>query len=220
MPQFYTAGQLASIIRKLAEMDIEDLGPDENSQNTYIFYYINIAMWHLARLANQVRYSDQLYIESDGYVTFQHSGQPITDMFEPLMILDPDGKPVQKRTADDAPKGWWREAENQEIHIRGFSLTAQPLAPGNYQLKYIKYPRPVTVKSDPLEFPPSGYNALIKEVLSLIKYSGNEFADAEYLDTKAKQAYGTLAQAAMSARGTGTTGQPISDTDVNRARGL
>lgn len=140
-------------------------------------------------------------------------------MFEPLMILDPNGKTVQKRTADDAPKGWFRDAENQEIHIRGFSLASQPLVAGAYTLKFIKYPKKVTISTDTVEFPPSGYQTLIQEVLSLIKYSSNSYGSAEYLDGQAKRGYGNVAQAAMSARGTGSSGQPLSMNDVNVARG-
>jgi|GEM_PF-2479706 len=219
MPNLYNAGQLASIIRKLGEMDIEDLGSDTDSQNTYIFYYMNLAMWELARLANQVKYSDMKTISADGYVTFQQNGADITNMFEPLMIFGPNGKPVPKRTADDAPLGWWREAENQEIHIRGFSAASQPLQSGQYQLKYIKYPKQVTLETDTVEFPPSGYMTLVKKTLSLIKYSKNSYGGAEFMDTQSKLSMGNLMQAAVSARGTGTTGQPIGENDLRIARG-
>lgn len=219
MPNLYNAGELATIIKKLAAMDTEDLGADNDAQNSYIFMYMNIAMFKLARLANQIKYSDSKTISADGYVTFQQAATDISNMFEPLIVFDPNGKPVQKRTSDDAPIGWYRDAENQEIHIRGFSATSRPLTAGSYQLKYIRYPKKVTITTDTVEFPPSGYDALIKEVLSLIKYSSNSYGSAEYLDGQAKQSYGNLLQGTMSARGTGSTGQPVGENDMRIARG-
>lgn len=217
MPNLYNSGQLATIIKKLGENDIEDLGADDDSKNTFIFYYLNIAMWKLARLAYNVANSDAKNLTTDGYVTFQRNGADIADLFEPLMIFDPNGRQVMKRSADDAPIGWWREAQNMEVHIKGFSAAgAQKLPAGNYQLKYIKYPKQVTLPDDAVEFPPSGYDSLIKEVLALIKYSKNSYAGAQYMETGAKTSYGAAAQGAQMARG---PYQPVGKQDVTDARG-
>lgn len=218
MPNLYNAGQLATIIQNLAEFDKEDLGPDDDSQKSRIYTYMNIALMKLAKIANQVAYSDSVTLSADGDVTFQRSGQPITDMFEPSVVKGPNGKPIQKRTSEDAPKGWWRESDNLPIHIQGFGATP-PLEAGEYTLKYIKYPKLVTILTDPVEFPPSGYDVLIKEVLSLIKYSKNSFSQAQYLDQQAKLGYNQVAQGAISARGTGSTGQPPSLADANVLKG-
>lgn len=219
MVTIYNAGEVLTIIRALGQNDVEDLGANETAQNTIIFQLMNVAMMKNARLFNQVKYSDSLTISSDGYVTFKQDGVNISNMFEPSTIFGPNGATIQKRTSDEAPKGWYRAAENQEIHIRGFSLASQPLTAGAYQLKYIKYPKRVTLSTDTLEAPPSGYDALIKDTLALLKLARNSYSGSEYMDAKAKQSYGALAQAAMSAGGTGTSGQPISAQDVTIARG-
>lgn len=218
MTQVYTAGQLALIIQKLGQKEIAELGNDDSTQKSYIYNFMNLAMMKLARLANQVVYSDALNIAADGNVTFQVNAADITNLFEPSEIFGPTGQQMQKRYTYDSPIGWYRDGENTSIHIKGFSYI-RPLVAGNYTLKYIKYPKLVTIDTDTVQFPPSGYMALVKEVLSLIKTSGNEMADAQYLDGGAKTDYGEIGQAAMSAKGTGSTGQPISAQDVQVARG-
>jgi hypothetical protein len=210
MTQIYNAGQLASIIEKMSEMDVYDLGEDPS---TYIYYYLNIAMMKLARVAYQVKFSDALAISGDGYKTFQIAGTDISDVFEPMVIYDSNEVEVQKRTAYSAPKGWWRESDNLPIHVRG-------LAAGNYTLKYVKYPARVSIASDPIEFPPSGYDVLIKEVIASIKYSKNSYGGAEFADAQAKKSMGLALQGSVSARGTGTTGQPPGPVDSQTARGL
>lgn len=221
MPNLYNAGQLAAIIQDLAQFDKEDLGPDDDSQKSKIYTFMNIAMMKLAKIANQVVYSDAKTLNADGFVTFQRGGVDISDMFEPMLVKGPNGKPIQKRTSEDAPTGWWRESDNLQIHIQGFTVTPQGLTAGSYTLKYIKYPSLVTIDSSAVEFPPSGYDALIKEVLSLIKYSKNSFGQAQYLDVAAKTGYNQVVQGSMSARGTGSTGQPpgLNDAKVLRGEG-
>lgn len=210
MANIYNAGQLASIIEKMSEMDVYDLGDDPS---TYIYYYLNIAMLKLARVAYQVKFSDALTVSGNGYKTFQIAGTDISDMFEPMVIYDSNDNEIQKRTAYSATRGWWRESENLAIHLKG--LTA-----GDYTLKYIKYPARVTIASDPVEFPPSGYDTLIKEVVALIKYSKNSYGGAEFADSQAKKSMGLAIQGSISSRGTGSSGQPPGPVDVSTARGL
>lgn len=221
MPNLYNAGELATMIKKLAAMDAEDLGSDDDSQNSYIFYYMNIALMKLAKLANQIKFSDAKTISADGYVTFQQSSTDITNLFEPMMIYNPaaaspSSSEIVKRTSETAPFGWYRDADNLEIHIRG--IGSKYIA-GSYQLKYIAYPKKITLTTDAVELPPSGYDTLIKEVLSLISYSSKSLGSAEFYDGQAKKSYGNLAQGTISARGTGSTGQPLGMNDVNIARG-
>lgn len=212
MAAIYNAGQLATIIKKLAVMDLEELGPDDDTQNSYIFQFMNIALMKLARLAYNVEISDALTISATGNATFLLSGASITNMFEPLTILDSSDNEVQKRTSYSAPKGWWRYANNQPIHVKG-------LTSGSYRLVYIRYPALVTLPTDSVDIPPSGYDALIKEVVSLIKLAPNSYAGSEYVGGLAKQAYGEVTQGAISARGTGNSGQPPSIQDAITARG-
>jgi hypothetical protein len=222
MPNLYNAGQLASIIIKLGEKDIDDLGSDVDSQQSYIFYYMNLAMMELAKLADVSVESDAMALSSDGIVTFTRSGSAITDMFEPKRIMYTQGstiKTLQKRTADEAPIGWWRESQNSDIHIRGFAATSQPLPATTYTLKYLKYPKQVTIATDEVEFSPSGYMTLIHRVLSLIKYAKNSYQGIEIMDQKAKAGYNNLVQGAISARGTGTSGQPLGIADATQAKG-
>lgn len=212
MSYIYNSGQIATIIIKLAEMDIPDLGADSTTQNSYIYQFMNIAMMKLAKVAFIVTYSDVLAISANGQYIFKKNTAPIVDMFEPQTILSSTDTPLLHRNSYEASTGWWRDSQNQEIHLRG--VTA-----GNYTLKYLKYPARVTLDTDTVEFPPSGYDALIKEVLSLIKYTKNSYGGADFMDAKAKVALGEAVQGAISARGTGSTGQPPGAADTQIGRG-
>ena len=117
MPSLYSAGELATIIKKLAAPDLEDVGTTDDEQNEYIFRYLNIAMFKLVRLAAPAVYSDSQTLSADGYVTFQRNGEDIKDMFEPRYINGPDGREIQKRTSENAPKGC-------SLHCR-YSITVQ-----------------------------------------------------------------------------------------------
>lgn len=209
MTAIYNAGQLATIIKKLAQMDMEELGPDDDTQNSYIFQFMNIVMLKMARMAYNVEFSDAKTISVDGYVTFQLNGVDISNLFEPLSLLDSDENEVTKRTSYSAPKGWYRESNNLGVHVRG-------LTSGTYSLKYIRYPNLVTLTTDTVEIPPSGYDALIKDVIALIKLAPNSYAGSEFAGGLAKESYGEVTQGAMSARGTGT---PPNTRDTMTARG-
>jgi hypothetical protein len=214
MPNIYNAGQLATIIAKAAEMDVPDLGADSSAQNSYIYSFLNIIMMKYFRVAYQEMFSDALNITQSGYVQFKSGGQIITDMAEPEKILDmgtANEIEIQKRSSYSAPVGWWRGGQNQDIHVRGLN--------GNYKLVYIKYPARVTIDTDTIEFPPSGYDLLIKETVSMIKYVKNSYAGSDYFDSKAKVALGEAVQGAISARGTGSSGQPPGSADALTGRG-
>lgn len=212
MPNIYNSGQLATIIQNLAQNEMADLGATDALQKSAIYSLMNVAMMKLARIAYNTTYSDVLAISTDGFKTFQVGSQPIVNMFEPLVVLTSTDQEVQKRTSYSAPTGWWRDSQNLEIHVRGLTV-------GNYTLKYIRYPKLVTLDSDTVEFPPSGYDALIKDIMSLVKLTRNSYAGAEYMDGKSKVSLGEVTQAAMSAKGTGSSGQPIGTVDLATARG-
>jgi hypothetical protein len=218
MPNFYNAGQLFTIISGICSMEMEDLATDPQGQKDAVYRLMNISLWKMPRVSYLSQYSEQLNVTIDGYVTFKYSSQDISDMFEPQIIFQPNGQPLQKRTSDDAPIGWWRESQNLPIHIRGFTSYA-PLTVGNYQLKYLKYPKQVTIDGDAIEIAPSGYYELIFDVCRLIKLSRNSYGGAEFMGQKADQALGSSVQGAISARGTGSTGQPPSAADVQNVRG-
>lgn len=219
MANLYNAGQLATIITKMGENDVPELG---TLPNTYIYLYLNIIMMKYARIADVVKYSDPLVMSADGEKIFTQAGNAITDMFEPMQIYDPANPSsirIDKRTSDEAPKGWWREANNTEIYIRGFSLASQPLAAGSYILKYKKYPARVAIDGDIVEFSPAGYDVLIKETLAMIKASRNSYGGMEVMDRMAKVSLGEATQAAQSAKSTGSTGTPIGPVDTAIGRG-
>jgi hypothetical protein len=214
MANIYNAGQLATIIKDLARMDLEELGADDDSQNTAIFRFMNIVMQKMARMAYNVEFSDAKAINSDGYQVFDRNESPITDLFEPLTIVDttPQENEMQKRTSYSGPKGWWRESNNLGIHVRGITS-------GSYKLKYIRYPKLVTLATDDVEIPSTGNEALIMDVVSLIKLVPNSYGGSEFTGARAKQAYGGVTQGAVSARGTGNSGQPPGPNDTAVARG-
>lgn len=213
MANIYNAGQLATIILKAAEMDVPDLGADSTTQNSYIYQFLNLVLMKYARVAYVETFSDTLAISTNGYVQFMTGNALITDMFEPEKILDMDNgeAEVQKRTSYSAPSGWWRGAQNQDIHVRGLS--------GNYKLVYLKYPARVTLDTNVIEFPPSGYDMLVKEVVSMIKWAKNSYGGADFFDSKAKVSLSEATQGAVSARGTGSSGQPPGPNDTQIGRG-
>jgi len=213
MAYIYNAGQLATIIIKAAEMDVPDLGADSPTQNSYIYQFMNLIMMENARIAYQEIFSDTLNITTDGYVQFKTGSALITDMFEPEKLIDMGNNEaeVQKRTSYSAPKGWWRGAQNQDVHVRGLS--------GNYELVYLKYPARITLDTDVVEFSPSGYSFLVKQVVSMIKWVKNSYGGSDFFDAKAKMSLGDATQGAISARGTGSSGQPPGPADTLVGRG-
>jgi hypothetical protein len=224
MPSFYNAGQLFTIISSLCQNEMQDLGTDSDpttgqsqSQKDAVYRLMNVCLWDMPRVVYWSQYSDQLNLSADGYFTFQYKSTDISDMFEPQMVLQPNGQPLQKRTSDDAPIGWWRESQNLQIHIRGFT-SYDPLIVGNYQLKYLKYPKQITIDADEVQIAPSGYNQLIFNVCRMIKLSRNSYQGADFMGNQADKALSQALQGAISARGTGSTGQPPSDADVQNVR--
>lgn len=215
MSNIYNAGQLGTIIKQMAQNDVPDLGSD-TLQSSFIYMYLNLALQELARLAYLVTFSDALAVNSTGWYNFLKSTASIaTTLFEPQVILpypESGSTTYIKRTAYEAPTGFWRESHDQGIHIKG-------LPAGNYTLKYLRYPKQITLDTDIVEMPSSANATLCKTVVGMIKLSKNSYEGQQIMDASAKQSMGLAAQGSISARGMGTTGQPLGSADVAIARG-
>lgn len=162
------ASDLVPTIKKLAESYLEEIGDEDGVQNSFIFQYLNQGLRRLAHLAYQQKDSDALYISSDDYHIFTIGGSPITNMYAPLRILDPQGRDMQKRVSFADTRGWWREATNTNIHIKGYALATNPLPAGNHILQYLAYPAPVISLQSAVQFPDSGSMGLCYYVAGLI----------------------------------------------------
>jgi len=208
----WNAGQILTVVRTVNKMDIDYLGPDESSQNQMLIQFMNVALWKLARLCYNTEISDVLTISGDGPVEFEKGNSPITNMFEPLRIVDVNtGSEMPKRPAYTSARGWYCEAPNRTIDIRGFT--------GDFQLHYIRYPRQVTKENDQVDCPESGYSALINEISAQVKLVKNFYDESAAAQTAAQAGYPTITQAAISARGPSSGGNPPSFRDVDNARG-
>jgi hypothetical protein len=215
MPSFYNAGQLFTIISSICQNEMQDLATDIQGQKDAVYRLMNVSLWKLPRVVYWSQYSDPLTLSADGYLTFKYQTTDIADLFEPQMILKPNGQELMKRNFDTGPIGWWRDSQNSQIHIRGFSAVP-PLVAGNYQLKYLKYPKQVTIDGDEVQIAPSGYQELIFDVCKLIKLSRNSYQGAEFMGQHANQSLSAAVQGSISGRGT-TIGQPPSIADAQIA---
>ncbi|PZD95237.1 hypothetical protein DNH61_11800 [Paenibacillus sambharensis] len=81
------------------------------------------------------------------------------------------------------------------------------------------FQQPVTQAADPVDCPESGYQTLIMEISSQVKYVKNFYNEADAMVGAAKTGYAGITQAAISARGPSSGGQPPSYDDVQKARG-
>lgn len=162
------ASDLVPMIKGLAASYLEEIGDEEGVQNSFIFQYLTHALRRLAHIAYQEKDSDALYISSDDYHIFQIGGSDIADMYAPLRILDPNGRDMQKRVSFADTRGWWREATNTKIHIKGYALATNPLPQGNHILQYLAYPATVASLESPVQFPDAGSMGLCYYVAGLI----------------------------------------------------
>jgi hypothetical protein len=202
-----TAGQLATVIKKMCAMDVAELGDVDSTQNTYIYDYMSRALKELASLAYVVKITDSLNIVADGFITFTLAGSNITDLYEPIRIVDSNGNEVLKRTFFSAPKGWWRESANSPFHVKGLS--------GNYVLHYKAYPTEITYDNQIPDFPESGYMVLCYYTAGMIKESKNFYEESAAMYSKAKERMKLLVKANEDGRGT-MGGRPpmVSDIDL------
>jgi hypothetical protein len=208
----WNAGQILTVVRTVNKMDIDYLGPDQSTQDQTLIQFMNVALWKLARLMYNTEISDVLTVSGDGPVTFQKGQAAITNMFEPLRIIDVNtGSEMPKRPAYTSARGWYCEAPNRKIDIRGFT--------GDFELHYIRYPRQVTKSDDPVDCPESGYHALINEISAQVKLVKNFYEESSAAAGNAQAGYPMVTQAAISARGPSSGGNPPSFRDVDKARG-
>lgn len=169
MPK-YTAGELASMIKKNARMDLAVLGSSATEQNTYIFYYMTEALWKHAGLVTYKRTSEPLVVVESGPVTFRIGDAAVDDMYTPMYILNADGFKLERRLSiDDMSDGWFRESFNDAIDIRGA---------GTYRLVYRAYHPKIANETDELMWPQTSYSILMYETIGKIKQSKNDDAGA------------------------------------------
>ena len=191
-------------IRNLAVNELGDLADDEGSQNEAIFRFVTIVLRKRARQAYNAAFSDTLNITADGFQTFLKDAVAVTDLFEPLAVYDNAGRATNKRTAFDAPIGWWRESDNLNIHTKGMT--------GNHQMKYIRYPLLVDAAGDTVEYPLAGQWDLIMDVVALIKLPKNFYQE---FDAIKKEATGTATvKASIAAKGTNSSPPSLTDREV------
>jgi hypothetical protein len=204
----YSVGELTSMIKKEARMNLALLGNTESDQNTYIWYYMTLAMWKYVSLAFVVRTSDALVVSADGFVTFKRSAVNIEDLYEQLRILTPDeatGTELTKRTSFAAGRGWWRESANSQIHIKGS---------GTYVMQYKAYPAKAAIADQILEWPATSYDLLMFETIGKIKESKDDAAGATAAYAVADKLIPILVKANADAQGT-TGGRPPSMNEVS-----
>jgi hypothetical protein len=203
------ASDLVPTIKKLVESYLEEIGDGAAEQNSNIFMYLNQGLRKLARLAYQERDSDALYISSDDYQIFTIGGNAITNMYAPLRILDPQGRDMQKRVSFADTRGWWREATNVNIHIKGYALATNPLPAGNHILQYLAYPGTIASLESRVDFPDVGSMGLCYFVAGLILESRPSAKDlANHYYGLADGYWEIVELANMEGRGT-SSGGPV-----------
>lgn len=193
-------------IRRLSVNELGDIGNSEIEQNEAIFSFTNIVLDKRARQAYIEEFSDALNITADGDYTFLLSGVAITDLYEPLAVhvTNKYGKPIQTRTAFDAPTGWRRESNNQPVNIRGVT--------GLHVLKYLRYPAQITASTDPVEFPRAAKWDLIFDVVGMVKQVKNYYDEATAMRNLAT---GTATvKASISSRGSNSGPPSILDKET------
>lgn len=200
----YTAGQLATIIKMAAKKDMPDFG-DDDEQNTYIFYWLNLYMFQFAKAIRKTKTSDALTISANGYVDFLVSGQVIADMYEPYQILDANDKAAAKRTSfDNTSPGWYREDAFSQVHVRGLT--------GAHRLKYIKYPDPITLSTQVPEIAPASYAEVVSWIVGKLKITKNYLEESQALLNDAQSV--NLAKVKASQSGMGTNAQQPGPDDA------
>lgn len=192
-------------IRRLSVNELRDIGNSEIEQNDAIFSLTNIVLDKRARQAYIEEFSDALNITADGDYTFLLSGVAITDLYEPLAVhvTNKYGKPIQTRTAFDAPTGWRRESDNQPVNIRGVT--------GLHVLKYLRYPAQITASTDPVEFPRAAKTDIIMDVVSLVKLVKNYYDESNAI--KAKATGTATVKASIAAKGTNSAPPSMTDKE-------
>jgi hypothetical protein len=196
---------ILTTIRDLAANELGDLADNETAQNAAIFRFVNTVMDKRARQAYIEEFSDALNITADGDYTFLRNSVAIIDLYEPLAVhvTDKYGRTIQSRTSFEAPTGWRRESDNQQMNIRGVS--------GLHVLKYLRYPAAVDASGDTVEFPRAAKSDIIMDVVALCKLPKNMYSE---FDAIKKEATGTATvKASIAAKGTGSAPPSLTDRE-------
>lgn len=206
----FTVGELTSQIKRESKMNIAHLGND-NEQNTFIWYYLTLAMWKYVGLIYKKRVSDPLVVASDGYVTFKVDDADIEDFYAPIRIYvgSENGKALVKRTSFEAQQGWFIESANDRMHIKGA---------GTYVLSYRAYPAKATSASQVLEWPAASYDLLMFETIGKIKESLNDLEGAAQAYTTADKLIPILVKANLDNSQSSTGGAVPSQNEVQYYR--
>lgn len=201
----FSVGEITSQIKAMGRMNLAHLG-NSAAQDTYIRYYMTLAMWKYVSLAFVTRTSDALTVSENGYVTFKRGGNDIEDLYEQLRILitNDAGTEFAKRSSFPAPLGWWRESANSLIHIKG---------PGTYVMQYKGYPAKATSDTQILEWPATSYDLLMYETIGKIKESLNDIEGANVAYSVADKLIPILIKANIDSQGV-TGGRPPSQNEV------
>lgn len=189
------AGQLATLIKQLCKTDIAELGNNDSTQNTYIFDFMSRALHELASYAGVIKVSDALSITADGFISFLKDGSAITDMYEPIRILDTNGDPVDCRNDFTDGYGWFRDSFSSQIHMKGLNTSY------TYTLYYKAYPQEITASTQTPEFPPSGFLALCYYTSALIKESKAFYDEANHYYSLANQRMRVIDKANTDGKG-------------------
>ena len=208
-----TAGDVITMVKIMNAMDGEEVGSTDAAQTSSYIIFINRALKELAHLAYRTRISDTLNIITYGDQTFKKNSTDIDDLYSPLRIIsDTTNKPILKRTAFDAPLGWWRESDAQSINTKGMT--------GNHKLHYVGYPTAVVDSNSVLDFPEAGVMGLIFWVIGIAKEARNAFADSNAMYQRAQERLKILTLSNEAARGYSTSGYVPAVDDVNRVFNL
>lgn len=189
----FTVGEITSQIKKESKMNIAHLGTDAD-QNTYIWYYLTMAMWKFVDIVFLKKTSDPLVVAANGYVDFLTE-----DFYAPIRIYvgSIEGKSLRKRTSFEDTDGWFKETSNDPFHIKGA---------GTYVLQYRAYPAKATIATQVLEWPSASYDLLMFETIGKIKESLNDLEGAAAAYNIADKLIPILIQANMANSGATTGG--------------
>jgi hypothetical protein len=214
------ASDLVPTIKRLAASFLEEIGDETGVQNAAIFEMLTMALRRLAHIAYQEKKSDALYISTDDDAIFQIGGSDISDMYAPLRIIDPNGRDMQKRVSFPDTRGWFKDASNLQINIKGFTYPGNPLPAGDHILHYIHYPSTIASLDSIVQFPDAGAMGLCYYVAGLILESRPTAKDlVSHYMTLSKEHLKIVQKASITGRGTFGSGYVPSMADVDEMFG-
>jgi hypothetical protein len=211
----FSVGELTSMIKKESKLNLAHLGNTPTDQNTYIQYYMTMAMWKFAGILFNKKTSAPLVVASNGYVTFKKADgtTDVDDMYSPICLLTNYGTATEAkflhRSSFDAPTGWVKESANDQIHIKGA---------GTYVLQYRAYPAKASADEQILEWPSTSNDLLIFETIGKIKESLNDLTGAAQAYDRANKLIPVLVKTNMDSSMATTGGIVPSQNEVQYYR--